>query len=232
MTGRTIVLWRHGRTAYNAAGRLQGQVDIPLDEVGQWQVRTAAAMLAQSVEPTRIVSSDLGRAVATAAALADLVGLDIELDPRLRERSFGEWEGLSAAEVEERWPAEAAVWRAGGDPERTGAESRRDVSARMVDGVEAQLAAVPGGGTLVVVSHGAAITLALTALLGLDAEAWRGIAGMHNAHWAVLRESVGGVAPRLRLTGLGLGPSVRVEDWNQGVPSEAVPSTAADAMRE
>ena len=41
MTGRTLILWRHGRTAYNAGGRLQGQVDIPLDEVGQWQARTA-----------------------------------------------------------------------------------------------------------------------------------------------------------------------------------------------
>lgn len=231
MTGRTLILWRHGRTAYNAAGRLQGQVDIPLDEVGQWQARTAAAMLALAHVPTRIVSSDLSRAVATAATLADLVDLPVELDPRMRERSFGDWDGLSADEIGARWPEEHAVWRAGGDPDREGAETRREVAERMVAGVREHLGRMPGDGTLVVVSHGAAITLTLTALLELDPETWRGVAGLHNAHWAVLRATQGDAVPAVRLVGLGLGPAVHVDDWNRGVPTEASPSSAADAMR-
>ena len=86
MTARTVVLWRHGRTAYNATARLQGQVDIPLDEVGRWQADEAAAWLEARFHPQRIVSSDLGRAVATAEALAGRCGVDVELDDRLRER--------------------------------------------------------------------------------------------------------------------------------------------------
>src|SRR5690606_21205563 len=57
VSARTVVLWRHGRTEYNATARLQGQVDIPLDEVGRWQAEQAARDLAERHGPTRIVSS-------------------------------------------------------------------------------------------------------------------------------------------------------------------------------
>ena len=73
MTDRRLVLWRHGRTAWNSASRFQGQEDVPLDEVGLDQVRRAAQILA-GMKPTRIVSSDLQRAHATAMALADVTG--------------------------------------------------------------------------------------------------------------------------------------------------------------
>ena len=63
-----VVLWRHGRTEYNAARRLQGQIDIPLDEVGRWQGTTAAAALFARHTPVRIVSSDLVRARSTAGS--------------------------------------------------------------------------------------------------------------------------------------------------------------------
>src|SRR5690606_14723402 len=76
VTARTVVLWRHGRTSYNEQRRLQGQVDIPLDEVGRWQAAQAAHDIAERHSPTRIVSSDLERAAGTAQALAELVGVE------------------------------------------------------------------------------------------------------------------------------------------------------------
>lgn len=232
MTARTVVLWRHGRTAYNAQQRLQGQVDVPLDEVGVWQAEEAAGWLAARYHPVRIVSSDLVRASATAQALARRCGVRVELDDRLRERGFGEWEGLTGDEVAQRWPDDYATWRRGQDPERGGAETRQAVADRVAQAVAEHASATDDDGTLVVVSHGAAITLGLTALLGLDATVWRGLVGLHNAHWAVLQQARGADAvPSWRVAAHNVGPSVRLSDWDEGVSTEHLPSSAADAMR-
>lgn len=231
MTVGTLVLWRHGRTEFNATARLQGQIDIPLDGVGRWQVEQAALDLRRRHTPTRIVSSDLGRAQATAHGLADLVGLDVETDERLRERAFGEWEGLNVAEIAERWPQEYVVWQGGHDPVRSGAETRADVAKRFAEAVTELAASMARRETLVVVSHGAAISLGMTTLLGLDAVGWRGLAGLHNAHWSVLRASRGSAVPAWRLESHNHGPSVRASDWDTGVPAEGLPSSAADALR-
>ncbi len=231
MTAGTIICWRHGRTEYNATTRMQGTIDIPLDEIGQWQVEQAALDLWRRHAPTRIVASTLGRAQATARQLADLVGLEVEVDARLRERSFGEWEGLTAAEIAERWPEEFAVWQRGGDPKRMGAETRAAVAERFSAAVRELAAPMAPGETLVIVSHGAAVSLGLTALLGLDAVDWRGLVGLHNAHWSVLKASRGDAWPAWRLEAHNVGPSVSVADWNAGVPAESLPSSAADAMR-
>jgi probable phosphoglycerate mutase len=227
----TVILWRHGRTAYNAEARLQGQIDIPLDDVGTWQVEQAALDLWRRQSPTRIVASTLGRAVATAQRLADLVGLEVEQDARLCERGFGEWEGLSADEIAGRWPEEFAVWQRGGDPRRTGAETRAEVARRVAEAVRDLAAPLDRSDTLVLVSHGAAISLGLTALLGLDPVGWRGLVGLHNAHWSVLRASRGDAVPAWRLESHNVGPSVSVADWDAGVPAESMPSSTADAMR-
>lgn len=232
MTAGTVVLWRHGRTAYNAGTRLQGQIDIPLDDVGAWQAEQAALDLWRRHSPSRIVASTLGRAADTARRLADLVGLDVATDARLRERAFGEWEGLSPDEIAGRWPEEYSVWQGGGDPSRTGAESRAAVAERVAAAVADLAAPMDHADTLVVVSHGAAISLGITALLGLDAVRWRGLVGLHNAHWSVLRASRGDAVPAWRLEAHNIGPSVRVTDWNEGVPSEDLPSSTADAMRQ
>lgn len=231
MTAGTIIFWRHGRTEYNASTRLQGQIDIPLDDIGEWQVDQAALDLWRRYSPTRIVASDLGRAVATAQRLADLVGLPVEVDPRLRERSFGAWEGLSAEEIGERWPEDFAVWQRGGDPERANAETRAAVAERFGTAVSELAESMAHDETLVVASHGAAVSLGMTWLFGLDAQAWRGLVGLHNAHWSVLRASRGNARPAWRLESHNVGPSVRVADWNAGVPAESLPSSAADAMR-
>ena len=90
-----LILWRHGQTDYNSQGRIQGQVDVPLNETGRDQARRAAEDIA-ALGPTRIVSSPLIRARDTAEALASLTGLSVEIDEGLAEKSFGDWEGLKA----------------------------------------------------------------------------------------------------------------------------------------
>ena len=135
MTAGTIVLLRHARTAYNAGLRLQGQIDIPLDEVGSWQAEQGATALAASHKGSLVVASDLERARVTAAAYARHVGAEVVTDAGLRERSFGIWEGLTDTEIAERWPDEHAVWRSGGEPSVAGVESKDVVARRMEEAV-------------------------------------------------------------------------------------------------
>lgn len=215
MTATTVLLWRHGQTDYNASGRLQGQVDIALNETGRAQAVAAAKVLAR-VQPDRIISSDLSRAHTTAQTLAELVGLDVSTDERLRERSFGQWEGLTHAEIADRWPEQFAQWQSGRHPEQVGAETRGATGHRVAE-VVAETAAAMDDGVVVITSHGAAISSGITALLGLDAEAWRGITGLGNCHWSVLRPNDGSVpAWRVAAHNVGLegpdftpGPSIR-----------------------
>ncbi|WP_136192805.1 histidine phosphatase family protein [Actinomyces procaprae] len=182
-----LVLWRHGQTDYNAEMRVQGRVDIPLNAVGQKQARAAAPALA-ALNPTRIVSSPLSRARQTAEALAELTGGEIESNEGLLERSFGRWEGLSRVDMEARWPEEYAAWRRGEDPTGVGVETRAATAAR-VGGTLRRILQVEGASderTIVVVSHGSAITLGVSHLLGLDSAAWFGLRSMDNCRYAVV----------------------------------------------
>ncbi len=198
MSGPTIIFWRHGQTDYNAAGRLQGQSDIELNATGVRQAEIAAPRIAE-LGPTRIISSDLLRAKRTAEVLGDLTGLPVELEPRLRERSFGLWEGLTQAEIEAGWPEAFRAWRQGEEPEGIGADSRREVGRRVAAAVLEAAAAGGDDGVLVVVAHGAAITLGLTHLLDLDSASWFGLAGLDNCAWAVVGPNPGR-RPGWRLT--------------------------------
>ena len=142
-------------------------MDIPLDDVGRWQARTAAARLLTRHEPTAIVVSDLSRAHETASFLARAAGLDLAVDARLRERAFGLWEGLTGDDLRRDWADEFAVWRAGGQPEGVGAETRAEVAERVREGILEHAAALGPDDTLVVVSHGSAISCAVGDLLGM-----------------------------------------------------------------
>lgn len=188
MVAGTVVAWRHGQTDYNAAGRLQGQVDIPLNEVGREQARVAAPVLAD-LRPTAIVSSDLGRARETAAVVAELCGVSVVTDPRLRERSFGAWEGHYDHHIRANWPEQAVAWREGLPLEGIGAEQRGEVGLRFAAAVEEHACGLASDETLLVVAHGACIALGLITLLGLDAETWAGLRGIGNCHWSVLGAS-------------------------------------------
>ena len=217
MGAGTVVLLRHGRTAWNLGERLQGQTDVELDHVGRWQAGEAAAALVRSHRAARVVSSDLGRAAETARAYAALVGLDVVTDPRLRERFFGEWEGLTATEIAQRWPERHAAWRRGDDEHGVppGGETRAEVAERLRAAIEEHAAGLGRSDTLVVVSHGAAITLAITALLGLG-PGWRGVVGLTNAHWSQLGRAAAGSAPPWRVVAHNVGAAYAPEAWHAG----------------
>lgn len=188
MTAGRVVLWRHGQTEYNATNRVQGGVDVALNETGRAQAREGAQELADYLvrPPALIVASDLSRAAETAGALAEIVGTDVVPDERLRERRFGIWEGLTRAEMEERWAEKYALWRSGGTPEGVGMESHRSVADRAAGAVRDHADGLDAGDVLVVVGHGAALMHAVVTLIGLDAEVMRPLRGLDNCHWSEL----------------------------------------------
>ena len=105
-----LLLIRHGETPWNTEARIQGHIDIPLNDKGRWQAARVAQALADE-ELHAIYSSDLQRARHTAEAIAQAVGLPLSLDSALRERHFGRFEGMTQAEVAAQWPEEARRWR-------------------------------------------------------------------------------------------------------------------------
>lgn len=186
---RRIVLWRHGRTEWNATGRFQGQTDISLDEVGREQADGAARRLA-SLQPELLVSSDLHRARDTMAALAALTGLGIDLDVRLRETFAGDWQGLTGAEISSRYPEEYKSWRAGDPLLRVGGgETRQEVAERMAAAVRDVAARLSDDGLAVLTTHGGAARLGIAALIGMPLERFTNIGGLSNTSWSMLRDT-------------------------------------------
>ena len=148
-----IVAIRHGETAWNAESRLQGQLDIPLNALGERQ----AAALAEALRDeglAAVYASDLGRAWQTARALAGPLGLPLQAEAGLRERCFGVLQGHTYPEIDARWPALARRWRIR-DPdfEPEGGETLRHFHARCLATV-ARLAQRHAGQTIALVSHG------------------------------------------------------------------------------
>lgn len=177
---RRVILLRHGRTAWNAHRRFQGQADPPLDDLGRAQAFEAACLLA-ALKPEVIVSSDSQRAMQTAAPLAEISGVAIRAEPRLRERSLGHWEGLTREEVEAKYPDEFEDWRAGRDVSRRGGESRVEVAERAVAAFE-ELAHVE---LAVLVTHSATAMALCAAILGLPEP--HVLTPLANCHWTELR---------------------------------------------
>ncbi len=105
-----IVAVRHGETAWNVDTRIQGQLDIGLNDTGRWQARQVSRALAQ--EPVHaIYASDLQRAWHTAQHIGESTGTPVQAEPGLRERRFGIFEGKTFREVEAAWPDHAQHWR-------------------------------------------------------------------------------------------------------------------------
>ena len=212
---RRLVIWRHGRTIWNSEQRFQGQTDIALDEVGIAQAQRAASMLV-SLRPQVIVSSDLMRARDTAAFLAEQVGVELALDPDLRETFAGKWEGMTRPEIEvqyaadyARWPSDALM-RPGGD-----GETRVEVADRVEAAIARGLGRVEPGGTLIVVTHGGSARAAIGRLLGLPHDHWGILGVLTNCSWSVLIEAGG-----------PLGPPWRLQEYNAGTLPE--PALADD----
>jgi probable phosphoglycerate mutase len=173
MLPTTIVLIRHGETAWNAERRLQGHIDIPLNPEGRRQADALAAALAGE-QLDAIVASDLQRALQTAEAVGAARGLPVQIDPALRERCFGGFEGLLYAEIEQHFPREFAAWQARDidapmpHGERV-AETFRQFYERSLAAILAWAAAHPGQ-AIALVAHGGVLECAYRAALELPLE--------------------------------------------------------------
>lgn len=211
---RQLILWRHGRTKWNATGRVQGQTDVPLDDVGMSQAAAAAARLA-SLRPDRIVSSDLSRAYVTAQALATFADLEVEVDARLREMNFGAREGMTMPEAKAAFPDQMRRWLAGEDIRMDGAETYADTAARVSGAIRDAVDAMGEQETVVLVAHGAALRVGACEFLGLPQEHWRSLGGFNNCSWAVLQQSRHGW---------------RIAEWNAGqLPEPVLSDESQDA---
>jgi 2,3-bisphosphoglycerate-dependent phosphoglycerate mutase len=148
-----VLAIRHGETAWNVDTRIQGQLDIPLNDTGRWQAQRLARAVAEE-GISAVYSSDLLRALETAQSVARGSGQPITTDIGLRERGFGVFEGLTFREIEERWPEQSERWRKR-DPAfgPEGGEMLQDFYARCV-ATASRLAAAHPGETIALVAHG------------------------------------------------------------------------------
>jgi glucosyl-3-phosphoglycerate phosphatase len=223
VTAGTVVLWRHGRTEHNLRRIWQGQLDIPLDDVGRGQAALAArALLADLtavpgppggtpaegpgtvdlMDRLRIVTSDLSRAARTAGELSEVSGVPVIYEKRLREVNVGSWQGLTRAEIMESDAGpQLKAWLDGEDVPLGGGERRSEAGSRGAEAV-AEHAHAMDGGTLVAVSHGGVINGSIVTLLGLGSDRWGVLGVLGNARWARLAHGDRG----WRLTGYDLGP--------------------------
>ncbi|HET8747128.1 MAG TPA: histidine phosphatase family protein [Ramlibacter sp.] len=110
MEATRIIAVRHGETAWNVDARIQGQLDIQLNETGRWQARRVGQALSGE-QLSAIYSSDLARAHETARAIGEAVGVPVVPHPGLRERRFGMFEGRTFDEIQQNWPEHALNWR-------------------------------------------------------------------------------------------------------------------------
>jgi broad specificity phosphatase PhoE len=195
MTLRRLVLWRHGETDYNAASRMQGQLDSLLTDVGRNQAKFAVPALAR-FSPDVVVASDLKRATDTATIFTEATGVPLRFDKRLRETHLGLWQGMTGPQVDEQWPGARQVWQT--DPSWTppGGEARVEVAARASE-VVAELDESTED-TAILCAHGGLITALTGHLLELPVAAWSKLGGIGNCHWVVLARRVSsGLAWRL-----------------------------------
>jgi probable phosphoglycerate mutase len=143
---------RHAESTWNAEGRWQGQGDPPLSRLGERQAEALAEKLAIRGVHT-LISSDLARAVQTAAIAGRRLGLAPRLEPRLRERDVGAWSGLAHSEIERQFAHEFARLKAG-DPDLRpgGGESAWELESR-VRAAFAEIKARPGAEGIAVITH-------------------------------------------------------------------------------
>ncbi len=188
MAGNRVLLWRHGQTDWNMVNRFQGHSDIPLNDVGRYQVQHAAEILA-GMNPTAIISSDLGRARETAQALAKLVGLPVTTHEGLRETNGGLWEGKTGKENRAEDFQNFIRWIDGEDnPAGTTGERRSEVAARAVAAISEALADKTDQ-LLIVATHGGTARCVLGDLLQLPLSHWGVIGGLSNASWSILQRN-------------------------------------------
>jgi probable phosphoglycerate mutase len=190
MNDTKILLIRHGETAWNAVRRLQGHIDIALNEEGLRQAQALGRALA--AEPLdAVVSSDLGRAAQTAQAVAARHALPLHTDAGLRERCYGAFEGLLYSEIAQRYPHDYALWQARDvdavmPPGERVAESFRQFYQRSTAAIAAWAGRHPGR-TIAIVAHGGVLECAYRAATGMALNSPRDFlvknAGINRLRW-------------------------------------------------
>jgi glucosyl-3-phosphoglycerate phosphatase len=151
-----ILLVRHGETTWNAEKRWQGWANSELSELGMRQAVEAAEGVG-AVDA--IVASDLDRAADTARIISELIGVGpVMTEPGLRERDVGEWSGLTAAEIDARWPGAYAAWRADPNSAPPGGETNETILRRAHDALR-RIAEAWDGAEVLAVSHGGLMRL-------------------------------------------------------------------------
>ncbi|MFC9997868.1 histidine phosphatase family protein [Nocardia sp. NPDC127526] len=184
---RRLILLRHGQTEWNASDRMQGQIDVELNDVGRKQAKDCARDMACD-DLIHIASSDLKRAHETALAVADHAAMPVVTDVRLRETSLGQWEGMNHLEVDAQYPGARKAWRL--DPTFTppGGESKIEVGLRALPVVQELLAEREDwpGRTIMLVAHGGLIAALTAAVLDLPHQHWPVLGGLANTSWVQL----------------------------------------------
>ena len=196
----TLFLVRHGETDWNAAGRWQGQTDVPLNPRGREQAREVAGRL-RAAGLAAVASSDLLRARSTAEIVAAELGLTVNhLDAALRERRFGCFEGLTREEVAARFPEAWARYVADPGPAPPGGESREELLGRLLPAIASAAARLPG--PLLVVLHGGAMRALLAGQVGgmprPSSASWP-LHGIQNGHVFRVTLSGGQVTAAVRI---------------------------------
>ena len=185
-----ILLIRHGETDWNRVRRMQGHLDIGLNDHGRQQARALAAALAAE-KPDVIYASDLQRARDTAQAVADVHAMQVEIDSALRERCYGAFEGLMYDEISQHFPEAFEQWRAR-DPHarfpagERHAETAHEFYKRSVQAVT-KLATRHSGEKILILTHGGVLDCLYSAAHGMSLSAERAFdmknAAINRLHW-------------------------------------------------
>jgi len=163
-----IILVRHGKTVWNAEGRYQGKMDIPLNEEGREQARRVGEAL-KNFPVKAVYSSPLSRCRDTAREIAKHHGLEVKTKEGFKEIDHGEWEGLLASEVEERYPELLNLWREKpSQVKMPGGESLKDVQERAVKAFNEVVKEHSDEDLIVIVGHDATNKVLMCHLLGTD----------------------------------------------------------------
>jgi len=174
-----IILIRHGQTAWNKEDRVRGQVEVPLDETGLAQAELTAARVVEAWQPVAVYCSPMQRAVQTAQAIARRLNLQAQPTAGINDMNFGEWQGLTAEEVQQRWPQMARAWL---DAPHTvafpGGESLDALRTRSMATLE-EIIARHRDADVVIVGHMVVNRVLLLAVLGLD----------NNHYWRIGQET-------------------------------------------
>jgi len=187
----TLTLVRHGQTDYNLHHRYQGQSDVPMNATGRAQVRAAARHLA-GLRPAAIYCSDLGRSHEAAQIIGRALGVEPVAEPELRERDFGQIEGLTREEAAARFPESWELWHRhrGAAWVPPGGESLGQMWGRVLARMEA-LWQRHEGQTFLFVGHGGPMNAIICYSLGASVEARQAIAIANAAVTIITRNETG-----------------------------------------